>query len=409
MPSAQAPAVRWFTNTSILESIGDSVARNLLPIVAVTILGAGIGTVGLLNSLGLVAFLVLGLPIGVLADRWPLPTWIMTVSTTVRAAVVLGAVGAWASGLFDGVVGLGILIAVALIVGVADVAYTSGQGLLVPRIVEPDEIRPLFGRAQAAGQVGGVVGSLLLSGGLAVVAAPLLWCVSGASYLGSVVTQRRIRPIQPAVARVPRESMWRQARNGLGLLVREPTLRRITIANTLHNAAVMAANTLVPVVALSSLSIAPSVYALLGIASALAGIGGAASAATITARLGLRMTRALCGLGIITGVLAVMSVDFLPGPAELWIGIQIALAAVCGPIALVAGADLPAKLSPPERLGAVMGAQRTVVLGIMPIAAVAIGALGSAAGVDSALRTWLALAVAAVIPCLFLGREPATE
>lgn len=70
MPSAQAPGVRWFTNTSILESIGDSVARNLLPIVAVTILGAGTGTVGLPNSLGLVAFLVLGLPIGVLADRW---------------------------------------------------------------------------------------------------------------------------------------------------------------------------------------------------------------------------------------------------------------------------------------------------------------------------------------------------
>lgn len=49
--------------------------------------------VGLLNALGLAAFLVLGVPIGALADRWSAPTAVMTVSTVVRALAVAAAAG----------------------------------------------------------------------------------------------------------------------------------------------------------------------------------------------------------------------------------------------------------------------------------------------------------------------------
>lgn len=94
-------SVRWFTATAAAESVGDSLARSLLPIVAVAVLGAGTATVGLLNALGLLAFLVLALPVGVLADRWSAPTRMMTLSSLVRAAVTLAAVLTWWVGWLD--------------------------------------------------------------------------------------------------------------------------------------------------------------------------------------------------------------------------------------------------------------------------------------------------------------------
>lgn len=392
-----------------MESIGDSVGRNLLPIVAVSVLGAGPALVGALNSLGLLAFLVLALPLGVFADRWSRPTAIMTVSTCVRALAALGAVCAWRAGLLEGVSGVVLLIVVALVIGIADVGYTTGQALLVPRIVEPDGVRPVFGRIQSSSQVGGVVGSSMLSGMLAIVAAPVAWCASSAAYVLSALCQRGIRPVRPGGANSERVSMRRQTRAGIGHLMRQRTLRLITIANALNNAAVMSANTLLPVIVLADLGIAPATYALIGVVGAIAGIIGAASASAITGRIGLRFARMLTAAGMAVGIVIVMCcglvLDLLPGAVEVWIGVQSAIAGFCASIAVVAGADLPPRLAPPEKLGAVMGAQRTVVLGAMPVAALAIGALGSVLGTGATAFVWLALALAAAVPCAFLPRR----
>lgn len=413
VPSRSTSAsVRWFTSTALAESVGDSLSRTLLPIVAVSVLGAGAATVGVINSLGLLAFLFLGLPLGSLADRWSAPTAIMTTSTLVRAAVALTAVGAWSFGWLQGTPGLTILILVALVVGIADVAYTTGQGLLVPRVVENARIRAVFGRVQTASQIGGALGPMLLAGVLALIAAPLAWFSAAAAYLVSALTQRWIRPAPRAGAPVDRTSMWKQARGGMGHVMGEPTLRKITMANTLNNAAVMATNTLLPVIALRTLEVSPAAYAAIGVIGALAGITGAASASTITSKLGLKTTRLVASAGMSIGIVLVMLAGTvtiaLPGPPELWLAIQSSLAGLCASIALVAGADLAPRLSPPEVLGSVMGAQRTLALGVMPLSALAIGTLASTLGTATATYVWLALAIASAVPCLALAEPGGT-
>lgn len=67
-------SLKWLNLATLLESTGDSFSRSLLPIIAVSFLGAGTGTVGVVNSLGLFAFLGLSLPIGVFADRFGKPS-----------------------------------------------------------------------------------------------------------------------------------------------------------------------------------------------------------------------------------------------------------------------------------------------------------------------------------------------
>lgn len=396
--------MRWLTFTAVAESAGDSLSRTLLPIVAVSVLGAGTATVGLINSLGLLAFLFLGLPLGSLADRWSPPTAIMTTSTLVRAALALAAVGAWSSGWLEGATGLTILVLMALVVGVADVGYTTGQGLLVPRLVKPDRIRAAFGRVQTASQIGGALGPMLLAGILAFIAAPLAWLSATAAYLASALTQRGIRPASSAEPPAERTSMWAQTRGGVGHLMGEPTLRKVTLANTLNNAAVMAANTLLPVIALTTLHVSPATYAAIGVTGALSGIMGAASASCITSKLGLRTTRLAASTGMSIGIILVMLAGTvthaLPGPPELWLAIQSGLAGLCTSVALVAGADLTPRLAPKEMLGSVMGAQRALVLGVMPLSALAFGALGSLLGTVTATFVWLALTLASAIPCL---------
>lgn len=398
--------VQWFTATAAVESVGDSLARSLLPIVAVSALGAGTATVGVLNSLGLGAFLLLALPVGVLADCWSAPVSMMTVSSLVRAGATLGVVAAWAAGQLSGAVGLMLLLAFALTMGIADVVFTAGQGLLVPRLVEPEEIRGVFGRMQTATQAGGAIGPLVLSGLLALLAAPLVWVASTVMYLVSAAAQRGIAPLRPGPPPQPRVSMWAMARAGTGQLFAHPLLARITVANVLNNAAVMAANTLLPVIALTVLGLAPAVYAGIGVVGALAGIAGAMTASTITARLGLRITRLASSAAMTLGAVLVMltATQTLPGPPAAWLGLQSALAASATAVAMVAGSDLAPRLVDPERLGTVMGAQRTLVLGIMPVAAVTTGLLGSTLGTITTTWVWLVLAVTSAVPILTLPR-----
>lgn len=111
--------------------------------------------------------------------------------------------------------------------------------------------------------------------------------------MGSALTQTRVRETVPGPASPPRVAMWTQARAGAGQLFSHPDLARVTLANAGNNAAVMAANTLLPVIALKDLGLAPGLYAGLGACGALAGIAGAGVASQLTTRLGLRGTRIL--------------------------------------------------------------------------------------------------------------------
>ncbi len=323
-------SVRRLVAASVLESLGDATARTVGPLVAVSVLGAGTGVVGVLNAAGLVAFLLLGAPLGAAADS-ARPVRVMTVGSLVRAAAAAVGLAAWRAGRLEGSAGTALLIALALAVGVADVAYTTARGALIPRLVDVAEVRDVYGRVQTASQAGGLIAPLALAGLLAVGA-------------------------------------------------------------------------LLPVLALTALGVAPAAYALLGIVGAASGLAGAATASALTQRLGLRGARTLGSGCLLLGAVLVAALVLAPAGAHLalpLLAIQSALAGGGVSLMLVAGADLPARLAPPDRLGAVTGAQQAVVVGIMPLAAVAVGAVG-AFSLGAAVAAWIACAAAttALSACL---------
>lgn len=409
--SARPSPPGWFIVTAALESVGDGVARSLLPIVAVTILGAGPAFIGILNAVSLAGFLLLSLPLGALADRWSAPVRMMSASSLARAIAVLAGLCAWALGLLDGVLGLVLLLAMALIIGVADVVFTSGRQILLPRLVPVGQIRPLVGKVQSASQASSLAAPFVLTVLLSLFAAPVAWIGAAVSYLASIFAQSALRS---ADARerpdVPIRTLHGQMREGFSLIASVPQLKMITVANMLMNSSSMVANTLLPVIALSTLRIPAAHFAALGSLGAVAGIAGAATASGITAKLGLRWTRvgtSVCAsIGIVIVLLLVARPGFLPGPPLAWVGAQYALTFFSTALALVAGSDLIARLVPRESLGVAAGAQRTLVMGAMPVAALAAGGLASMTTMSTAIGVWLALAALSLLPTSFLKELP---
>lgn len=392
-----------FALTTVAEAIGDQTARSLAPIIAVSVLGAGTAWVGLLHSSSLIMFLLLSMPVGHLGDRVSRPVAMMSLSTSVRLVVAGAGLATWQLGVLDGPTGIGALVAMMLVIGISDVVYTTGRGILVPRLVPTDGIRPLMGTVQTSSQIGTVLAPLLLAGLLALAAPPLAWIGVIAAYLLSLVTQR---PLSRHDSRPARARTRPRLREGILHLAREESLRRITVSSALHNSAAMAANTLLPVIALTLLDVSASTFAALGGLGALAGVAGAASASGITERIGLRRVRIMAALVSGSGVLAVLLLladdGLLPGPPALWIGLCFTVTGACTSLAAVAGADLVPRLTPHDMLGAVAGAQRTLTMGSMPLAALLVGVLGAGPGPVVAAGVWLVLTVGAAVPCLRL-------
>lgn len=421
-PARRGAPSRWLASTTLAEATGDQLARSLAPIIAVSVLGAGAATVGALHALGLTMFLLLSIPLGTLGDRLARPAALMGTSTALRMVVIVGGVLAWAFGILDGKVGIGLLLGMMLLVGVADVVYTTGRSILVPRLVPADQIRPMMGTVHTSAQIGSALAPLLLTAMLAVASPPLAWLGATLAYLASLLTQSGLRASsRPRISTTPTERGGRRGRRaasgpplaGVSHLLAEPTLRRITASSALYNAAVMAANTLLPVIALSELGLPPAVFAGVGVLGAVGGILGAASASRITSRYGLRTVRISAALTTGAGVALVLLLSAQPGapPGDsvLWIGVFYAVSGFCTSVSAVAGSDLIARLCPPELLGSVAGAQRTATMGAMPVSALLIGLLAALCGTMIATGMWLALALAAALPCLRLPKDVLTR
>ena len=131
--------------SSAFEGVGDEGSRIVIPIIAVSMLGAGALEVGIINALSLSAFLVLGVPIGAWVDRLrrrPL----MIAADVFRALVVLSVPAAFMTGAMS----IGHLLVCVALISVADVVFTTAHGAFVPSVVDRERVSDAAGRARPA-------------------------------------------------------------------------------------------------------------------------------------------------------------------------------------------------------------------------------------------------------------------
>lgn len=212
-----------------VSGVGTAVSAVALPLTAVTVLHAPAFQVGLLTAASYAAWLVIGLPAGVLVARTGL-RGLQVAMDLVRACALASIPLAW----WLGSLSFAQLAATALVDSFATVLFETGNMTLLPAIVPEDQLsarNSLVSGTLAATQLGGPsLGGLLVQ----LLGAPLAVLGDAVSYLVSAVFMSRLparRVAQPA----SRTTMTAMIRDGWRFVARHPVIRPCMWAATLIN------------------------------------------------------------------------------------------------------------------------------------------------------------------------------
>ncbi|WP_081745072.1 MFS transporter [Arthrobacter sp. H14] len=407
-PSPQAGALpevsrflrgRGFRNlwaSGAVESAGDEASRTLVPIIAVSMLGASAFDVGVINALGLSAFLVLGVPIGVWVDRMR-KRRIMIAADLCRAAVIASLPAVY---LFGALTIWHLFLAVAVI-SVADVFFTTAHSTFLPLIVRRNDLSEANARLQSA-QTAVTVATPALSGALLrIAAAPLALFTASVSYTLSAVLIGRIKHVEFVPPTEGRPAPIIAAKEGISFTVRHPILRPLFLSGMIINTAAMFGNAASAVYALTVLGISPGVYAAVGAVSALGGLSGSVVAVPILRRFGIGRTKIVTSLAALPVISLLPLAGVLPYPPVIWVGVSGFGWASLIVMTSIAGSGITPRVTPARMLGSVTASSRLFVLGIMPVASLIGGAIAAWAGVVPVLWAWAAIAAVSALPIIF--------
>jgi hypothetical protein len=395
-PLLRLVAFRKLWIAGAFEGIGDEASRVVIPIIAVSMLGAGALEVGIINALGMSAFLALGLPIGVWVDRLRRRRLMIT-ADAVRALAVLTVPAAFIGGAMT----MGHLLDCVALISVSDVVFTTAHGAFIPSVVGREQISDAHARLQTAASAV-AVGSPSLTGALlSAVAAPFALVTAGISYALSALLLTSIQVDEDVKPLRGHEGFWPAARAGLSFTIHHPALRALFLSGMILNAATMFGSAATAVYALNILGLSPAVFALLSTFAALGGLAASVAAPAILNQLGIGKTRILAGIACVPAVALTPLSAVLPWFPALWLGASAFGWAFLVVVMSVAGAGVIPRIAPPHRLGTVLASNRLFVLGIMPAASLAGGALAAWAGVEPVLWIWALLAGASAVPIAF--------
>ena len=377
----------WIGETT--SSVGNSITKVALPLVAVTALRASTLTVSVLYAAAWLPWLLIGLPAGAWVDR--LPRRRLMLACDAVSLVALGSVpiAAWC-----GVLTVPQLLVVALIAGVSAVFFSTAYAVFLPSVVSRDglvEGNTKLEGSRSAAQVAGPGAAGLLAQAFGAVAGLL---ADVATFAASAVCLIAIGERELAGTRSrPPGSLRADIRAGLRLSYRDPYLRVFAVYGATGNLALTGWQTLEVVFLVRTVGIGSGTVGVLLAVIGLGGVAGAASARAIAGRLGSARAVVVCGLG--TTPFGLLTPLAGAGP-------RLALFAVGGVVVsagITAGNVIARSFRQaycrPEMLGRLTASARTLAYGAIPLGALLAGGLGTLLGVRTAFWVMTSLLVAA--------------
>ncbi|WP_309244159.1 MFS transporter [Micromonospora parastrephiae] len=213
--------VLWFGEAVSL--FGTATTATLLSLLAATQLDAGPGWMGILAAASWSPWLILGLPAGALADRWP-PRTTMIASDVVAATAAATVPLLWVTGTLS----LAALVAVAFVIGSCAVLFRAALPRLVTRVVDADQLATANSMLYATESASTIVGPGLAGLIAQAVSAALGVLLDAISFLISAACLARIRPASRApdhALAVLEESFIQRIRAGVTVVARDRYLR----------------------------------------------------------------------------------------------------------------------------------------------------------------------------------------
>lgn len=375
-------------------SFGTAVTLVAFPLLALQKLDTSAFEVSLLTAAGDIGWLLLGLPAGVIVQRVEIR--FIQVGMDLFRAVALSSVPiAW----WLGVLTYWQLLVVATVIGLASVLFDVANATYLPKIVDRETlvarnswISGTYGVTSTGGpSIGGVIVQAL--GAIVAVLFDAITYLVSACLLRALPKSREVAPEQPPPARVVIVT-------GLSWLRRHPVMFPCVLWAAASNMISGAVTALTPIYLIRVLGASPAVV---GIVLAMEGVGalaGAAVAPWLSARLGT--ARVL----IVVSIISAASLFLLPLAGSKALIPLFAVGVVCSGAGIIVGSIVTRTHrqtdSPDDLLPMVMAGVRFFTWGVIPVGAVAAGAVASSPiGVHGALWSTCVAFVAAPLFLLF--------
>ncbi|MBE7427548.1 MAG: MFS transporter [Ideonella sp.] len=198
----------------------EQISLAAVPIVAVMLLHAGPGEIGLLSSAQTLPFLLLSIPLGVLADRWS-RSRLLWLAEGVRACSLLALW--WLVG--GGAISLAALALLGFVGAAGTVGFTVAAPALVPSLVPPHAMARANARLELAR-------SAAFAAGPALAGALVTWAGAGTAFASATVLSALALLLLlrlPAVPRSagPQRHVLDELRHGAALVWRDRLLRPV--------------------------------------------------------------------------------------------------------------------------------------------------------------------------------------
>lgn len=383
---------RWWT-AGTASSVGSAVGAVALPLTALTVLDASAFEMGIIVAASYVAWIVIGLPAGVIVQRLPMRQ-AQIGADLARAAAVISIPLTW----WWGCLTVTQLVIVALVISFANVIFDVANMTFLPSIVSKEQLQSrnsLISGTHAATQLGGPsVGGLIVQ----VLGAVPTLLVDAASYLVSALLLRTL-PERRTEAPDRWPPVRAMIREGWRFVVHHPVMGPCMWAATAANAVCGAQHALYALYLVRELHAEPGLVGLLLAADGVGALIGAALTSRITARLGT--ARAL----IVAGFVSVAGAFIVP----LGTGWQAFVAFTVGNMVFSAGVVVLSVVtrtyrqivSPPQLLPRVVATVRFVSWGAIPVGGLVAGAIAGVLSGRVALLTFVV--AAACIPLILLA------
>ena len=389
--------------SNLLAQSAEQVALAAVPIVAVLALGAGPGETGLLAGLQTLPFLLLSLPLGLVADRVARRK-LMAGAELVRAAALAG-VPLLAAG---GLVSVPVLAALGFVAATGTVAYSVAAPSLVPALVPRAALGLANGRLELVRSIAFASGPALAGALVGWAGASLAFLLAVALSLGAAGCLSGLQ--EPTREPAARRSVLHDLREGAAFAWRHRLLRPILLTAVAWN------------VSWFVLQAVYMPYALTGLGLSSAEVGATLGAYGVGMVLGAllapRLGRSLrFGSMVATGpfvsvaaALAMLGSLAVPGPVMPALSFLLFGA---GPIVwTISQTTLRQAVTPEAMLGRVSALITMATFGARPIGAAIGGVVGAAFGpapclVLAALGFAVQAAVIAASPVPALRAIPA--
>ena len=366
-----------------LSQFGEQISMLAIPVLAVVLLNATEFQVGVLEAASVAAFLVVGLPAGAWIDRMR-KRHVMIWADLVRALALATIPVLWELGMLQ----IWHLFVVALIIGVATVFFDVSYQSIIPSLVRSGQIAEANGKLETTSQLAHLAGPAIAGWLIGLFTAPVAMIVTAVTYLTSFTALTLTKDHEQRRAPEDHAPLRTEIAEGLRWVFGNPYLRRIVGTTSTSNLFNTISGTMLPLFLLRELGFTPATMGVILSLGAIGGLLGAMATPRVVRWIG--EARAIPASAIAFSVICM----FLPLAAtipEFAFPLLVVQGFVMSFTVLVYNitqVTFRQRITPPRLLGRMNASIRFVVWGVMPLAALASGGLG----------TWLG-----VVPTMWIG------